>query len=53
MEQNEMARTTKGIAAFVESKTKFRVGLIKRPPPISKREFWVGTVHPLPYSLKN
>lgn len=38
MEQNEMARTAEGIAAFVESKTKFRVGPIERPPPVSKKQ---------------
>merc|ERR1711915_242467 len=45
MEQNEIARSAEGIAAFVESKTKYRVGSIERPPPISKKQvIFVGGV---------
>merc|ERR1711915_137705 len=45
IEQNEIGRAAEGIAAFVESKTKYRVGSIERPPPISKKQvIFVGGV---------
>ena len=38
-------KSAEGIAAFVESKTKYRVGPIERPPPISKKQvIFVGGV---------
>ena len=45
MENNKMTRTTEGIVAFVESKIKFRIGLIEHLPSISNKQVvFVGRV---------
>lgn len=38
MEPSDFARHAEGMASFVESRTKQKVGTIERPPPITKRQ---------------
>ena len=55
MDQSDIGRAAEGMAAFVESRTKIKVGPIKRPPPINKKQLFLlvaGFLAVTPFAIK-
>lgn len=55
MEPSDFARQAEGMASFVESKTKQKVGTIERPPPITRKQLIIlvgGLLAVAPFILK-
>eukprot|EP00250_Pteridium_aquilinum_P006043 c16030_g1_i1 orf=58-1089(-) len=55
MEPSDFARHAEGMASFVESKTKQKVGTIERPPPITKKQLVIlvgGLLAVAPFIIK-